>query len=219
MHDKTAQISRLSRCAVVPVVTIPSVASAVPLAEALLKGGLDVIEVTLRSDCALEAISEIVRSGLGICVGAGTILTPKDVDAAQMAGAEFLVSPGMTSRLVAPLREFEGLVLPGISTVSEALCRLEEGFTVQKLFPAELSGGAAFLQAIGAPVPGIRFMPTGGVHLGNLPAYLALPNVVAAGGSWLAPADLVVTGQFAEITRRALEATELVTRIRSGANE
>ena len=219
MLDKTAQISRLSRCAVVPVVTIPSVESAVPLAEALLQGGLDVIEVTLRSDCALEAISEIVRSGLEICVGAGTILTPKDVEAAQMAGAEFLVSPGMTPDLVVPLKQFEGLVLPGVSTVSEALSRLEEGFSVQKLFPAELSGGAAFLKAIYAPVPAIRFMPTGGVQLGNLPAYLALPNVIAAGGSWLAPADLVVAGAFEEITRRALEATVLVTSLRTGVSD
>lgn len=214
MTEQADQIARLRRCGVVPVVTIGEVSQAVPMALALAEGGLDVIEVTLRTECALEAIEAICDEIPKVCVGAGTILSEGDVDAASKAGAAFLVTPATPPGLVPALQDFDGLVIPGVSTTTEALSRYDEGFAVQKLFPAELSGGAPFLKAIHAPIPSISFMPTGGVNTGNLPSYLALPNVLAAGGSWLAPKDLMEAGHWAEITRLARDASDRVAAIR-----
>lgn len=217
MTEQADQIARLRRCGVVPVVTIHELSQAVPLARALAEGGLDMIEVTLRTECALEAIEAICDDVPEVCVGAGTILSEGDVDAAGKAGAAFLVSPATPPGLVLALQDFDGLVIPGVSTATEALARYDEGFAVQKLFPAELSGGAPFLKAIQAPIPSISFMPTGGVNTNNLASYLTLPNVLAAGGSWLAPKDFMQSGQWREITQLAHEARQLVATIRSGA--
>ncbi len=212
----TADIDRLKRCGVVPVVTIAALESAVPLARALLRGGLDVIEVTLRTPCAIDAICAITSEMPEMFVGVGTILSPADIDAARKAGADFLVTPATPPGLVPALQAFDGLVIPGVSTATEAVSRLDEGFAMQKLFPAELSGGAPFLKALRAPLPAIRFMPTGGVSPDNLADYLALGNVVAAGGSWLTPADLVAAGRWDDISSLARAARERVDALRPG---
>lgn len=210
MLDVSQQIERIAACGVVPVVTLPSVQTAVPLAKALLAGGLDVMEVTLRSECALDGITEITDAGLDVLVGAGTILQPRDISAAEAAKADFLVTPGSAKPTLDALKSFEGLAFPGVSTVSEALARQNDGFDYMKFFPAEASGGVSFLKSIGAPIPNIKFMPTGGVSADNLADYLKLENVVAAGGSWIAPLDLVQTGNWLEIENRARSAAQIV---------
>ncbi|NIY99787.1 bifunctional 4-hydroxy-2-oxoglutarate aldolase/2-dehydro-3-deoxy-phosphogluconate aldolase, partial [Salipiger sp. HF18] len=161
---------------VVPVLVIDDVAHAAPLAEALVRGGLPALEVTLRTPCALEAIAEMAKVEGGV-VGAGTLLTPEDVAAAVDAGARFGVSPGATDRLLDACEEAGLPLLPGAATASEAMALLERGYTVQKFFPAEASGGAPALKAIGAPLPQISFCPTGGVSMKNVNDYLSLSNV------------------------------------------
>jgi len=196
------------RAPVIPVLVISEIAQARPLAEALVAGGLPVLEVTLRTPVALEAIAAMAEVPGGI-VGAGTLLTPADVGAARAAGARFGVSPGATDRLVEASID-EGLpLLPGAATATEAMALLERGFTVQKFFPAEAAGGAAALKAIGAPLPMVRFCPTGGVTAANAPAYLGLSNTLCVGGSWVAPATALATGDWAEIERLAAAAAGL----------
>jgi 2-dehydro-3-deoxyphosphogluconate aldolase/(4S)-4-hydroxy-2-oxoglutarate aldolase len=195
-----ATIERMRACRIIPVITIKSLDQALPLANALIAGGADVLEVTLRTDCALDAIRQMADAGLDAFVGAGTITRPSDVDAAARAGAEFLVTPGTTETLRAALKSYDGAVFPGVATVSEALSLRDEGFAVQKFFPAEASGGAPFLKSIAAPVPDIQFMPTGGVNPQNARDYLSLPNVIAVGGSWIVPNDLIEAGKWEDIT-------------------
>lgn len=195
-----ATIERMRTCRIIPVITIKNLDQALPLANALIAGGADVLEVTLRTDCALEAIKQMADAKLEAFVGAGTITRPSDVDAAAKAGAEFLVTPGTTEESRTALKAYDGAVFPGAATVSEALKLRDEGFAVQKFFPAEAAGGAPFLKSIAAPLPDIRFMPTGGVSPKNARDYLSLPNVIAVGGSWIVPNDLIEAGKWDEIT-------------------
>ncbi|MGE0751507.1 MAG: bifunctional 4-hydroxy-2-oxoglutarate aldolase/2-dehydro-3-deoxy-phosphogluconate aldolase [Variibacter sp.] len=198
-----------SRAPVIPVLTIERVADAVPLARALVAGGLPVLEVTLRTPAALDAIDAMVRAVPNAVIGAGTIAKAGDIDAAVKAGAKFLVSPGTPAALVDALAAAPVPVLPGCATVSEAMALATRGFSVLKFFPAEASGGIAWLSAVAAPLPHLRFCPTGGIGAKNAAAYLALPNVVAVGGSWVAPKDAVVAGDFARIIALAREAAGL----------
>lgn len=193
---------------VIPVIVVRAPDHAVPMAQALVAGGLPVLEVTLRTPCALEAIRAMADVEGGV-VGAGTLLTPADVKAAKAAGARFGVSPGATDSLVAACED-EGLaLLPGAATATEVMALLERGYTVQKFFPAEVSGGAAALRAFGGPLPQVSFCPTGGVSLDNAGEYLSLRNVLCVGGSWVAPDALVQAGDWAGIERLAREAAAL----------
>lgn len=193
---------------IIPVLVVDDAAHAQPLAQALVAGGLPALEVTLRTPAALDVIREMARVSGGV-VGAGTLLTPADVQAAKDAGAQFGVSPGATDRLLDACEEADLPLLPGAATASEAMRLLERGYTMLKFFPAEASGGAPALKAIGAPIPQIAFCPTGGVSMKNANDYLSLPNVVCAGGSWVAPKDAVESGDWQRIEALAKEAAAL----------
>ncbi|KQI69681.1 keto-deoxy-phosphogluconate aldolase [Loktanella sp. 3ANDIMAR09] len=193
---------------VVPVLVLHDAAKAADLARALIAGGLPALEVTLRTPAALDAIREMATVPGGV-VGAGTLLTPKDVENAKAAGAQFGVSPGATDLLLDACEANELPLLPGAATASEAMALLERGYTVQKFFPAEANGGVPALKAIGAPIPQVKFCPTGGVSLKNAPDYLALSNTLCVGGSWVAPADMVASGDWAGIEALAREAAQL----------
>ena len=194
---------------VVPVVVVDDLASAVPLARALVAGGLPVIELTLRTPVALDAIRAIADEVPEILVGAGTVLTPGQAKQAHDAGAQFLVSPGATPALLGGMADTGLPFLPGTATVSEVLAVLEAGITEMKLFPAEASGGTAFLGSIASPVPAARFCPTGGITAATAGDYLALSNVGCVGGSWLTPRDAVAAGDWARVERLAAEAAAL----------
>jgi 2-dehydro-3-deoxyphosphogluconate aldolase/(4S)-4-hydroxy-2-oxoglutarate aldolase len=201
-----AEICRLAP--VIPVLVIEDVAHGRPLAEALVKGGLPALEVTLRTKAALDVIRAMAEVPGGV-VGAGTLLTPADVKAAKTAGAKFGVSPGATDRLIAACED-EGLaLLPGAATSTEVMILLEKGYTIQKFFPAEASGGAPALKAIGQPIPQVAFCPTGGISLRNAHDYLSLPNVICVGGSWVAPGAALEAGDWVAITTLAAEAARL----------
>lgn len=193
---------------VVPVLVVDDPSTAADLAGALVRGGLPALEVTLRTDAALEVISEMATVKGGV-VGAGTLLTPADVEAAKKAGATFGVSPGATDVLLDACEANDLPLLPGAATSSEVMRLLERGYTVQKFFPAEANGGAKALKAIGAPLPQVSFCPTGGVTPGNAPEYLALSNTLCVGGSWVAPKDLVQAGDWAGIEALARDASKL----------
>ncbi|GAA6190583.1 keto-deoxy-phosphogluconate aldolase [Phaeobacter gallaeciensis] len=193
---------------IVPVLVIEDVATARPLAEALVAGGLPSLEVTLRTPAALEAI-RAMSDITGGHVGAGTLITPEDVRAAKAAGASFGVSPGATDELLAACEAENLPLLPGAATASEAMRLLARGYDMLKFFPAEASGGAPALKAIGAPLPQISFCPTGGVSPSNAGSYLALANVLCAGGSWVAPKDLIIAGDWAGIEALARDAAQL----------
>ena len=193
---------------IVPVLVVNDVSHAKPLAAALVAGGLPALEVTLRTPAALEVIREMSRVPGGI-VGAGTLITPEDVRAAKAAGATFGVSPGATEVLLAACEAEDLPLLAGAATASEAMWLLERGYDMLKFFPAEASGGAPALKAIGAPLPQISFCPTGGVSPENASTYLSLPNVICAGGSWVAPAALVEQGKWDEIEGLARDASML----------
>ncbi|WP_284163049.1 bifunctional 4-hydroxy-2-oxoglutarate aldolase/2-dehydro-3-deoxy-phosphogluconate aldolase [Frigidibacter sp. SD6-1] len=203
---KAAEICALAP--IVPVLVIEDVSRAEGLARALVAGGLPALEVTLRTPAALEAI-QIMADVEGGVVGAGTLLTPADVKAAKKAGARFGVSPGATDSLLKACED-EGLpLLPGAVTATEVMGLLEKGYTVQKFFPAETSGGAAAIRALGGPIPQVRFCPTGGISMKNVGDYLKLKNILCCGGSWVAPADAVMSGDWARIEALAREAAAL----------
>ena len=204
---------------VVPVITIEDAGSAVPLAEALVAGGLQVLEITLRTEAGLESISRIAAEVPDAVVGAGTVTTPQQLLDARNAGARFIVSPGCTDALAHAAAEAGGAFLPGAVTASEVLRLLEMGISLMKFFPAETSGGIAALKALGAPFPQVRFCPTGGIDLERAPDYLALANVVCIGGSWMVPANLIEQRDWKAITALAAEATS-ATRlpVSSGAH-
>ncbi len=204
--EKMGEILKLAP--VVPVLVIKDPAKARPLAQALIAGGLRALEVTLRTPAALEVITEMAGVEGGV-VGAGTLLTPADAKAAKRAGARFGVSPGATDRLLAACAACDLPLLPGASTASEVMRLFEQGYRVQKFFPAEAAGGAPFLRALCAPLPRIRFCPTGGITPANAGGYLSLPNVISVGGSWIAPPDLIAAGDWATITARAQQASRL----------
>ncbi len=203
---KAAEICRLAP--VVPVIVVDDLAHALPLARALVTGGLPALEVTLRTPVALDAIRAMAEVPGGV-VGAGTLLTPADVKAAKAAGAQFGVSPGATDRLLDACAEHDLPLLPGAATASEIMALLEKGHSVQKFFPAEQAGGAAYLKAIGAPLPQVMFCPTGGIGLKNARDYLTLGNILCVGGSWVAPKDALAAGDWARITALATEAAAL----------
>ena len=196
---------------VVPVLVIDRVEDAAPLARALVAGGLPALEVTLRTPAALDAIRAMAQVPGGV-VGAGTLLTPEDVRAAKAAGATFGVSPGATDRLLAACAEADLPLLPGAATATEVMALLEKGYTVQKFFPAEASGGAPALASIGAPIPQVRFCPTGGIGPKNVADYLSLANVMCVGGSWVAPKDRIAAGDWAAVTALASGAAALPRR-------
>ncbi len=207
--EASVEIEKLCRLApVIPVLVIEDARTARPLAEALVRGGLPVLEVTLRTDAAIEAISEMARIDGGV-VGAGTLLTPADIKAAKAAGALFGVTPGTTDALVDAARAETLPLLPGAATATEALSLLEKGYSVQKFFPAGPAGGAKYLKALSAPLPQVRFCPTGGVSLTNAADYLSLPNVLCVGGSWVVPTDLVAAGDWDAVTELARQAATL----------
>ncbi len=208
-QDASRRTEDLCRMApVIPVLVIDDAASARPLAEALVAGGLPVLEVTLRTPAALEAIAAMAEVEGGV-VGAGTLLTPRDVADAVAAGARFGVSPGATPQLLDACEAADLPLLPGAATATEAMVLLERGYSVQKFFPAEAAGGAPALKSLAAPLPQVRFCPTGGIGPANAPTYLALPNVLCCGGSWVAPPDRVAAGDWAEVERLAREAARL----------
>jgi len=206
MLDPTALVSQTP---VIPVLTIERAADAVPLARALVAGGLPVIEVTLRTRAALDAIRAIVAQVPDCVVGVGTVTRAADIAAAIAAGAKYLVSPGTPPDLAAALADSSVPALPGCATVSEAMALSGRGFRVLKFFPAEASGGIAWLRSVAAPLPGLKFCPTGGIDSKNIAAYLACPNVLAVGGSWVAPKDAIASGDFSRISQLAREAAAL----------
>jgi 2-dehydro-3-deoxyphosphogluconate aldolase / (4S)-4-hydroxy-2-oxoglutarate aldolase len=194
---------------VMPVIVIDDLAHAVPLARALVAGGVRVLEVTLRTPAGLEAIRAIAREVPEAIVGAGTILNVHDLQQARAAGARFGVSPGATPELLQAARIEGWPYLPGVATASEAMRALDAGYSVLKFFPAQQAGGTAMLRALHGPLPQVRFCPTGGITLASAPEFLVLPNVACVGGSWLTPAKLVQTQDWADITRLAAEAAAL----------
>jgi len=193
---------------VIPVLVIHDIAHARPLAQALVAGGLPVLEVTLRTPCALDAI-EAMAGVPGAHVGAGTVLSAHDAARAKAAGAGFAVSPGATDTLVAACAAQDLPLLPGAATASEVMALLEKGYRTMKFFPAGPAGGPAMLKALGGPLPQVTFCPTGGVSLSNANDYLSLPNVACVGGSWVAPADAMAAGDWAKIETLARDAAAL----------
>lgn len=211
MDDRRNETLRriLGAAPVVPVLTIEERAVAVPLARALVSGGLIALEVTLRTKAGADCIRAIAAEVEGAEVGAGTVLDGDQLDEAVAAGAQFLVSPGATPGLVARARDCPVPFLPGVATAGEAMTLADAGYTMLKFFPAEPAGGIAYLKALAAPLPELTFCPTGGVGPKNAADYLSLPNVVCVGGSWVAPADAVAAGDWGRITALSRAAADL----------
>jgi 2-dehydro-3-deoxyphosphogluconate aldolase/(4S)-4-hydroxy-2-oxoglutarate aldolase len=194
---------------VIPVIVIDDVAQAVPLAKALIAGGVRVLEVTLRTPVAIDAIRAISREVEGAIVGVGTISRAEDFAAAVAAGARFGVSPGLTPALIAAARASGLPLLPGVMTPSDVIAARAAGFTELKLFPAQQAGGIGMLKALAGPFPEVMFCPTGGVTSASAPEFLALPNVACVGGSWLTPKDAIAAGDWGRITALARETAGL----------
>ncbi|MCX5258685.1 bifunctional 4-hydroxy-2-oxoglutarate aldolase/2-dehydro-3-deoxy-phosphogluconate aldolase [Streptomyces canus] len=203
--------SLLDLAPVVPVVVIEDASDAVPLARALVAGGLPAIEVTLRTPAALDAIRAVAGEVPEAVVGAGTVITPDQVKDSVAAGARFLVSPGWTAVLLEAMRGSGVPFLPGVSTTSEVVALLERGVTEMKFFPAEAAGGTAYLRSLAGPLPQARFCPTGGIGPENAPEYLSLPNVGCVGGTWMLPADAIAARDWGRVEALAREAAGLRT--------
>lgn len=199
----------VTRGPVIPVIVIDSLATAVPLARALVAGGLSVLEITLRTPVAMDALRAIASEVPEAVVGVGTVLSPAQLDDAGRAGARFAVSPGVTPTLVAAARDHAVPLLPGAATVSEVMFLREAGYRFLKFFPAEASGGTKFLSSLASVIGDVRFCPTGGVTPANAGTYLALPNVVCVGGSWMLPKDRVAAGDWDAIRTAAAAASAL----------
>ncbi|GHB35086.1 ketohydroxyglutarate aldolase [Streptomyces viridiviolaceus] len=208
-QPSSSPASVLDLAPVVPVVVVDDAADAVPLARALVAGGLPAIEVTLRTPAAVDAIRAIAREVPDAVVGAGTLITPDQVTEVMTAGARFLVSPGWTEALLEAMRASGVPFLPGVSTTSEVVALLERGVREMKFFPAEAAGGTAYLKALAAPLPQARFCPTGGIGPASAPEYLALPNVGCVGGSWMLPKDAVAGRDWGRVEALAREAAAL----------
>jgi len=207
MEAKTDNLLKvLTAQPVVPVLIVESVEHAVPLARALVEGGLKALEITLRTDAALDVIKAMSDEIEDAVIGAGTILSAKDYEAAEKAGAKFIVSPGINGDILDAADDSDIPLLPGTATASEVLSLREEGYRVMKFFPAEQAGGAPYLKALSSPLSDIKFCPTGGISLQNAPDYLKLPNVLCVGGSWVAPKDLVAKGDWDGIKKLAEDA-------------
>ncbi|ADU85042.1 2-keto-3-deoxy-6-phosphogluconate aldolase [Helicobacter pylori SouthAfrica7] len=205
IQDKVLEVLQISP--IVPVVVIEDLKDAVPLAQSLIEGGIPIIEVTLRSSCALEAIELIAKNVPKMRVGAGTILNSAQLEQAQNRGAEFLISPGLTPSLLEYAKKKDMPLIPGVSSSSEVMQALELGYNALKFFPAEYCGGAKLLNAFNGPFKGVKFCPTGGISVDNMHAYLKLENVLCVGGSWLTPKNLVQNKEWdkiVEICKRAL---------------
>jgi 2-dehydro-3-deoxyphosphogluconate aldolase / (4S)-4-hydroxy-2-oxoglutarate aldolase len=194
---------------VLPVVLLQDAGRAIPLAEALVAGGLPVIEVTLRTSAGLRAIMAIAANVPDAIIGAGTVNTPVLARQAADAGAQFLISPGCTDKLLDAMNASGLPYLPGVATASEVLGLLERGHPEMKFFPAEASGGHAFLRAVASPLPEARFCPTGGITLASAPTYLALPNVGCIGGTWVTPPEAITDGDWTRVQRLARQASNL----------
>lgn len=194
---------------VIPVLTIERLEDALPLARALTDNGLHVLEITLRTSCAMDAITLIARELPAACVGAGTVLNARDLDAVVQAGARFAISPGATDTLYRDAADCPIPLIPGIATASELMRGLEHGWQRFKFFPAESSGGVAALKGFAGPFAQVRFCPTGGIDAAKAPTYLALPNVACVGGSWMLPADALATRDWARIGSLAREAAAM----------
>ena len=194
---------------VIPVIVLQRVQDAVPMAQALLAGGVRVLEVTLRSEVALACIAAIAKAVPEAIVGAGTVRSAADAQAALDAGSRFAVSPGYTAEIGAACRRIGLPLLPGVATASEVMAANADGLNFLKFFPAQQAGGIGMLKALGGPFPDVVFCPTGGITLETAPQFLALPNVKVCGGSWLTPADAVAAGDWARITQLARQATAL----------
>ncbi len=198
MQDKIIEVLQISP--IVPVVVIEDIKDAVPLAQSLIEGGIHIIEVTLRSSCALEAIELIAKNVPKMCVGAGTILNPTQLEQAQNRGAEFLISPGLTIKLLEYAKKKDMPLIPGVSSSSEVMQALELGYSALKFFPAEYCGGVKLLNAFNGPFKGVKFCPTGGISADNMHSYLNLENVLCVGGSWLTPKNLIQNKEWDKIT-------------------
>ncbi|GAA9092175.1 bifunctional 4-hydroxy-2-oxoglutarate aldolase/2-dehydro-3-deoxy-phosphogluconate aldolase [Helicobacter pylori] len=198
MQDKIIEVLQISP--IVPVVVIEDIKDAVPLAQSLVEGGIHIIEVTLRSSCALEAIELIAKNVPKMRVGAGTILDPTQLEQAQNRGAEFLISPGLTIKLLEYAKKKDMPLIPGVSSSSEVMQALELGYSALKFFPAEYCGGVKLLNAFNGPFKGVKFCPTGGISADNMHSYLNLENVLCVGGSWLTPKNLIQNKEWDKIT-------------------
>ncbi len=198
MQDKIIEVLQISP--IVPVVVVEDIKDAVPLAQSLVEGGIQIIEVTLRSSCALEAIELIAKNVPKMRVGAGTILNPTQLEQAQNRGAEFLISPGLTIKLLEHAKKKDMPLIPGVSSSSEVMQALELGYSALKFFPAEYCGGVKLLNAFNGPFKGVKFCPTGGISTDNMHSYLNLENVLCVGGSWLTPKNLIQNKEWDKIT-------------------
>ncbi len=194
---------------VMPVIVIDSADQAEPLADALLAGGIRTAEITLRTPAAIKAIEKMARNCPDITVGAGTVRTARDAQIAADAGSRFVVSPGTTPSILEGCQSAELPLLPGAASVSEMMALAEQGYSVQKFFPANAAGGISFIKSLSSPLPDLTFCPTGGITETTAPDWLALPNIACVGGSWIAPQALIESGDFAEITNRARVAAHL----------
>ena len=202
-------LETLQLAPVVPVMVIEKLSDAVPMAKALVAGGLPVLEITLRTPVAVDAIRAILAEVKGAVVGAGTVVTSEQIHLMNEIGCAFVVSPGYTRRILDAACDVSVAMLPGASTVSESMHLRERGYLVQKFFPAEPSGGVAFLSALAQPLPDIKFCPTGGITLSTAPNYLKLKNVVTVGGSWMLPKNLIEAGDWVGVEALAREASAL----------
>jgi len=207
-------LAALRRIGLVPVITIESPRDAVPLARALLDGGIGCAEVTFRTPSAAEAIHGISSTCGELLVGAGTVLTVEQAEQATQAGAQYVVAPGFDPAVVGWCQERNVPVIPGVATPTEISMALARGLSLLKFFPAEPMGGVQTLQALAAPFAGVQFIPTGGITAANLPRYLALPNVAACGGSWMAKEGMISAGKFAEIASLSRQARAIVRQLR-----
>ncbi|GAA9646875.1 bifunctional 4-hydroxy-2-oxoglutarate aldolase/2-dehydro-3-deoxy-phosphogluconate aldolase [Helicobacter pylori] len=198
MKDRIIEVLQISP--IVPVVVIENIKDAVPLVQSLIEGGIQIIEVTLRSSCALEAIELIAKNVPKMRVGAGTILNPTQLEQAQNRGAEFLISPGLTIKLLEYAKKKDMPLIPGVSSSSEVMQALELGYSTLKFFPAEYCGGVKLLNAFNGPFKGVKFCPTGGISTDNMRSYLNLENVLCVGGSWLTPKNLIQNKEWDKIT-------------------
>jgi 2-dehydro-3-deoxyphosphogluconate aldolase/(4S)-4-hydroxy-2-oxoglutarate aldolase len=208
-----ASLNAVCAHGVIPVVVLERLSDASALAAALVAGGLPVAEVTFRTAAAADGL-RILAEDPALLVGAGTVVRPEQVDAAVAAGARFVVSPGLSPRVVERCREHDVPIVPGVATATDVIAALDLGLDLLKLFPAEACGGVATLKALAAPFPDVRFVPTGGISAANAAAYLALPCVEAVGGSWMVAPKLVESGDFDAVTRLAAEAVALVAEVR-----
>lgn len=199
----------LDAASVIPVLEVPNIDVVEPLANALARGGVRVVELTLRTDCALEALSRMKDCAPELIVGMGTVRTALDIERSRAAGADFLVSPGTSPALMTAMQDAKMPVLPGVATASEAMTLFEAGFTALKLFPAETSGGIAHLKALNAALSDILFCPTGGINADKAVDYLVLPNVACVGGSWIATKAMIENGDWAAIEANAKTAARM----------